>query len=70
MKDKIQSVLFDKRYFTFPKAKEYLITHGFNLIKVHETEHFYRFRQFNPIKGKHYVNRKSNERGVNYIIMY
>lgn len=70
MSDKIQSVLIEKKHYSFSQAKKLLYEKGFKFLKVHETPNYYRFRQFDPIKGKHYVNKKSNDRGVYYIIMY
>lgn len=70
MKDRVQSVLFEKRRFTIPQARKYLKSHGFVDIKVHTTDQYHRFRQFDPVEGKRYVTRPSKDLGVHYIVMY
>ena len=54
----IQSVLISKDKFSFIEAKNWLKEHKFKYIKLDETGRFCRFRQFDPIKGKKYRNKK------------
>lgn len=54
MSHKIQSIIFEKRYWTIPRATEWLNLNHHKSHKVDEKENYYRFRQFDPIKGKHY----------------
>jgi hypothetical protein len=52
MPSRIQSILFDKRYFTVEQAINWLKKYRRIPTKVHETKKYYRFRQFNPDSTK------------------
>ena len=45
---KIQSVLFNKERYTPEQAEMWLIEHDFKVKKIDITEHYLRFRQYNP----------------------
>lgn len=64
----IQSVLFDKTKWTIPQARHWLSSHGFVFIKVHTTEHYHRFRQYDPRKEKYRTQKIGN--GIEYVIGY
>lgn len=63
----IQSVLLNKNNFSLEKAMLWIITHGFVIKKIDETQNFYRFRQKSPNRYKYFRNRKI-ENGVEFII--
>ena len=51
---KIQSLLFNKKYFNIRSAVEWLIYHGYKHYKVDVTRNYIRFRQFDPSPYKRY----------------
>jgi hypothetical protein len=65
----IQSILFDKKKWTIPTAIEWLKTHGYKYYKVDETKEHYRFRQFDPIKGRKYRTLPIGA-GIEFIDMF
>ena len=55
----IQSVLFDKHFWTEKSARAWLKQHKFKYNnKVDITENFFRFRQVSPKKFKNYYIKK------------
>jgi hypothetical protein len=45
----VQSVLFEKKYWTLRSAADWLVRHNlWQIKKVHETKNFYRFRLHEP----------------------
>ena len=55
----IQSVLFNKKYFTKEESKNWLVRHKLNPIKpVHETKNNYRYRLLDPKMFKYFRTRK------------
>ena len=50
----IQSVLFDKKLFSRKQAIDKLLNRGFKFNKIHETENYYRFRQYDPKEGERF----------------
>lgn len=65
----VQSVIIDKRFYSFQQAVNYITQHGYKLKKVDETKNFYRFRQFSPKKfDKYYVKDLKNN--VKLVIGY
>jgi hypothetical protein len=54
----VHTVLFKKRYWTVPRAKQWLQEHGYISPKVHETANFYRFRQIDPKKFRSFSTVK------------
>lgn len=53
----VQSILFPRGVFTEVHAKKWLQMHGYHATKVDITEHFLRFRQFDPIPGSRYYTK-------------
>ena len=51
-KSKIQSVLISREHYTKQKAIDWIINHSFKYYKLGTTQHYYRFRQFNPSEYK------------------
>jgi len=49
---RIQSIIFDKMYWTQGQAESWLQHHGFKNDKIDITENTYRFRQFHPSVNK------------------
>lgn len=47
-RSEVQSLLFDREYFTTGQAKAWARKHGYRATKVHTTEHFHRLRQYAP----------------------
>lgn len=51
----IQSVIFNKNYYTINDAILWLEYNGYKYpIRIDETKNYYRMRQFNPKKNKYY----------------
>ena len=51
---KVQSVLFNRKYFTIPAAVQWLTRNGFKHYKVDKTSRYLRFRQIDPKPNKRY----------------
>lgn len=64
----IQSILIPK-HFGLTKAKKWIKDHKFKIIKIHETEHFYRFRQLTPDNNKRYRTKKLKN-GIIYVLEF
>lgn len=47
----LQSILFNKAYFTKQETLQWLIKHKYRPYKIHEIENFYRFRMASLPKG-------------------
>jgi hypothetical protein len=63
----VQSVIIDKRLYSFAQAINYINLHGYKLKKVDETANFYRFRQLDPDSFKKYFI-KDLHNGVKLVI--
>jgi hypothetical protein len=68
-KSKVQSILFDRDYFTLQQAKRWLKRYCYKYGKVHTTKRFYRFRQFEPNYNKYHRTIKFKE-GIKAIIEF
>ena len=53
----VQSVLIPKDW-GIRDSEKWLYNHKFKFLKVHTTKHYFRFRQFKPIKGRKYLSKK------------
>ena len=51
---KVQSILFNRKYFTIPVAIQWLSRNGYKHYKVDKTDHYLRFRQHDPKPNKRY----------------
>jgi hypothetical protein len=70
-KSEIQSVLFDRDYFTLRSAIKWLKDHGFVHDKLHKTKRYYRFRQFTPRKDRRYRTISPKyKKGIKFIIEF
>lgn len=65
----VQSIIFDKKYFTLKESENWLKYHGHKNFKVDKTQNFYRFRQLSPLMFDNFFTRNV-ERGVKMIIGY
>jgi hypothetical protein len=65
----IQSILFNKLYYTKREAINWINNHNFYPIKFHETDNFYRFRMLAPKKGARYRVKKITK-GIEFIFVY
>lgn len=70
----IQSILFDKKYYTESKAMDWLVHHNFiprftGKRGAHETKNKWRFRQSLPDDSKKYFTKRIS-RGIEFIIEY
>lgn len=45
----VQSLLFDRDFFTPSEAKNWARKHGFRYGKVHSTNRYHRLRQYSPL---------------------
>lgn len=68
MVSKIQSILFDRRFWKLTAAKKWCTDHGYKA-DVDATEHFYRFRQFDPNHELIYRTKKIGH-GIEFIIEF
>lgn len=71
---KVQSVLFNRKYFTLEKAVNFLANKNLKHTKVDKTENYWRFRQINPaeLRAKgytHYVNKEITQ-GLYLVLAY
>ena len=62
----VQSVIFDKKLWTIKKAERWLQSRGLKHSKVHTTDNYHRFRQYDPGDNMYYTKMLNN--GVGYII--
>ena len=70
-KSSVQSVIFNKKYYTEEQAHKWLHSHGFKTNytqRPHITENFIRYRQFEPPAGANYITKLIG-RGVELIIL-
>ncbi len=55
----VQSIIFNKNYWSLPQIKQWLRYHRFRPIKkVHETKNFYRYRLQNPSNFSRFITKK------------
>jgi hypothetical protein len=65
----IQSVLFNKYYFTENEAKKWLNKyHEYPIKDVHETKHYYRYRLREPNNFKYFRIINSHDPNVKFVI--
>lgn len=76
-KSSVQSVIFNKKYYTEEQARRWLYSHSFKTNftpssskkpQPHITDNFIRYRQFDPPAGGKYIT-KIISRGIELIIM-
>ena len=65
----VQSVLFNKHFWTQEQARKYLKRHHYMDNGVDETTNFFRYRQFDPPKDSRYYI-KTLKHGVELVIHY
>jgi len=65
----VQSVLFNKNFWTQEQARKYLMTHHFKDNGVDETTNMFRYRQYEPPKDSRYYI-KTLKHGVELVIHY
>jgi hypothetical protein len=67
----IQSVIFDKNYWTIAEARLWLRLHRLTPLKrEHTTKRFYRFRINNPMIFKRFITKKIIKDHLDLIIGY
>ncbi len=67
----IQSVIYDKQYFTKAEAIKHLKAHkNLKFNKIDETKRYYRFRQKDPEYSKFRYRTVNTENGVKFIVGY
>lgn len=54
----LQSVVFNRNYFTLAEAKHWMRKHDFPIYKVHTTPNTYRFRQEPPNRYRRYYSKE------------
>ena len=65
----VQSVLFNKKYWSFEKASMKVISMGFKIGQVYIAKNFYRFRKIFPNKFK-YFRIKKITKSIELVIGY
>jgi hypothetical protein len=74
MSYQIQSILFEKPYYTRDEAINSMINLKGKLRKIDETKDYYRFRQLEPAnlkkRGYNQVRTKEVSKGMKFIIYY
>lgn len=68
MTHELQSVLFDRQYWTIPKAKEWLKYYRLKSSDVRTTANHFRFRQTEPIGERYRVKHLDN--GIELILQF
>lgn len=69
MTERLQSVIFDKYFYTEDEAEEWLEERNLMPIKpVHETKNYYRFRINPPDKRKRY-RTITESNGIKLVVM-
>lgn len=66
----IQSVIFNKKKYSPSEAMAWLMENNFDFDKIHTTERYHRFRQFEPEynnPSKTYITLRSKYPGVKFI---
>jgi len=66
----VQSVIFNKKKYSPSEAMSWLMEHGFSFEKLHTTERYHRFRQFEPMYDdptKMYITLRSKYPGIKFI---
>lgn len=68
----LQAMLFDKKYWTLDKAKDFMKKHNIEYIKIHETKNKYRFRVKEPIEENEFriKHLPHHEKDIEAVIMY
>ena len=57
----LQTILFPRSKFSIHDATMWLMEHKYHAVKVDMTEHFYRFRQHDPLgSGRYYTKTLNN----------
>jgi hypothetical protein len=57
----IQTILVPRSRFSLSEATHWIMEHKFHAVKVDVTEHFYRFRQHDPLgSGRYYTHTLKN----------
>jgi hypothetical protein len=71
MPSQVQSIIFNKNFYSTNQAKAWLKKHKFiaDFKEPHKTANFIRFRQFNPSVGLRYITKKASP-GIEFIIAY
>ncbi len=65
----VQSVVFDKKYYTDKEAREWLKKHNFKGLDVDEKKNVLRYRQKDPKKFKRF-RMKEIKKGIKFCIGY
>lgn len=66
--NKIQSILFDKQYWTFKRIAEYLVKHDLNPItKADIDDNYYKIKLQEQSKDKKYITKKIKN-GLKHVI--
>jgi hypothetical protein len=64
----IQSVIFNKKFWTIRSASKWLLDHKLKVLKIDDTKNYYRFRQLTPDYKKEFYTLNLNN-NVKLIIM-
>ena len=74
MSYKIQSVIFNKHYYTFNEAKTFIKKNGYKIGRIDITKNYYRFRQLEPnyLLRSNYskIRTKKLKYGIKLILYY
>lgn len=67
MSSAIQSVIFDKSYWTIPESRQWLKAHRIKPLKRHTTKRFYRYRIHEPSDFQRIRTKKTSD-GLDLLI--
>jgi len=74
IKYKVQSIFFKKSKFNKEQAISWLLKHNYKIIKIHETDHDYKFRQNDPnqLKKEGFTEYRNItlKNGITLILVY
>ena len=69
-KNTVQSILIPIKQYSFDQAYNWIIDHGYKILKIDVNEHFYRFRQFDTSNDKKYRTKKLPHSNIELILEY
>jgi hypothetical protein len=65
----IQSIIFNKHYWTIEDAVAWLLARKIKVLKYHDTPNFVRFRLLHPVFNNYYTKELGGKnRGIQLII--
>jgi hypothetical protein len=64
----LQSIYFERYFWNYNEAINWLNKHGFEPLKVDIKETQFRFRMRDPKRFKRFITKKLNKKGIYFVI--